>query len=100
MSTSLAPAPAHSGRGSIRQLLDQGVHPASLASLLDPDLVNPSAFCGGCAHSVLKQHRDNQDRLKCGLRPRGSRGLRGPDLRESTPACVKYAEPSAVSPGS
>ncbi|MCX4791997.1 hypothetical protein OG369_39810 [Streptomyces sp. NBC_01221] len=92
MTTSLAPAPARSGRGSIRQHLDQRVHPASLAPLLDLDLANPSAFCGGCAHSVLKKLHDGQDRLKCGLRPRGSRGLRGPDLRDLTPACAKYAE--------
>ncbi|MFD6967156.1 hypothetical protein [Streptomyces sp. NPDC059949] len=99
MTTSLAPAPARSGRGSIRQHLDQRVHPASLAPLLDPDLANPSVFCGGCAHSVLKQLHDGQERRKCGLRPRGSRGLRGPDLRDSTPACAKYTGPADTPPG-
>ncbi|MEU6352178.1 hypothetical protein ABZ896_23065 [Streptomyces sp. NPDC047072] len=97
--TTSTPAPIHPPRGSIRQFLDRGVHPATLAPLLDSDLSNPSAFCGGCAHSVLKQHHDGQDRLKCGLRPRSKRGLRGPDLRDTTPACVKYADPAASPPG-
>ncbi|MFD7919545.1 hypothetical protein ACFV3R_10005 [Streptomyces sp. NPDC059740] len=93
--TTFSPAPARSGRGSIRQHLDLREHPATKAALLDSDLSNPSAFCGGCAHAVLKKHRDGQDRLKCGLLPRTSRGLRGPDLRNTTPACVKYAEAAA-----
>ncbi|TGB15497.1 hypothetical protein [Streptomyces sp. MZ04] len=93
--TAFTAAPARSGRGSIRQHLDRRVHPATGAPLLDTDLSNPSAVCGGCAHSVLKKHRDGQDRLKCGLLPRSSRGLRGPDLRDTTPACVNYAAPAA-----
>ncbi|RLU82026.1 hypothetical protein CTZ27_31205 [Streptomyces griseocarneus] len=103
MSTALSPAPARSGRGSIRQYLDLGLHPATRAPLLDTNLLNPSAFCGGCAHSVLKQLRDGEgrsmERLKCGLLPRGSRGLRGPDLRDTTPACTKYSTPVPPQPG-
>lgn len=94
--TPFAPAPGHSGRGSIRQHLDRRVHPATLAPLLDNDLSNPPAVCGDCAHSMLKKHRDGQDRLKCGLLPRSSRGRRGPDLRDTTPACVNYADPAAA----
>ncbi|WP_424892348.1 hypothetical protein [Streptomyces sp. XH2] len=99
MSTVLSPAPARSGRGSIRQFLNLGLHPATRAPLLDTNLLTPSAFCGDCAHSVLKQHRDGEGRLKCGLLPRGSRGLRGPDLRDTTPACTKYSTPAPPQPG-
>ncbi|MFE3558389.1 hypothetical protein ACFXKW_26535 [Streptomyces sp. NPDC059193] len=100
MTITLTPAPAISGRGSIRAYLDQRIHPATRVPLLDADLLNPAAFCGGCAHSVLKQHRDGQERRKCGLLPRSSRGLRGPDLRDSTPACTQYAPVSPPASGS
>ncbi|WP_416965509.1 hypothetical protein [Streptomyces sp. Agncl-13] len=97
MTTPLIPAPARSGRGSIRMHLDRGEHPATRVPLLGSDLDNPSAVCGGCANKVFKQLDDGRERLKCGLLPRGSRGLRGPDLRDSMPACVKYAAaPSAL----
>lgn len=96
MTTPLVSAPARSGRGSIRMYLDRGEHPATRMPLLGADLDNPTAVCGGCAHTVLKQLNDGRDRLKCGLLPRGSRGLRGPDLRDSMPACVKYISASAT----
>ncbi|MFF7449980.1 MULTISPECIES: hypothetical protein [unclassified Streptomyces] len=96
MTTPLIPAPARSGRGSIRMHLDRGEHPATRVPLLGADLDNPPAVCGGCANTVLKRLGDGRERLKCGLLPRGSRGLRGPDLRESMPACVKYAAASAA----
>ncbi|MCX4624649.1 hypothetical protein ABZ722_32395 [Streptomyces longwoodensis] len=96
MTTPLIPAPARSGRGSIRMHLDRGEHPATRVPLLGADLDNPPAVCGGCANTVLKRLDDGRERLKCGLLPRGSRGLRGPDLRESMPACVKYAAASAA----
>ncbi|MGW7196155.1 hypothetical protein [Streptomyces chryseus] len=98
MTTPLIPAPARSGRGSIRMHLDRGEHPATRVPLLNADLDSPSAVCGGCAHKVLKQLNDGRERLKCGLLPRGSRGLRGPDLRDSMPACVKYAAASGALP--
>ncbi|MFF6979453.1 hypothetical protein ACFZAV_17275 [Streptomyces sp. NPDC008343] len=78
--------------------LDRGEHPATRVALLDADVDNPSAVCGGCANKVLKQIPGGRERLKCGLLPRGSRGLRGPDLRDSTPACVKYAAGSGALP--
>ncbi|MEV7245178.1 hypothetical protein AB0N92_28605 [Streptomyces sp. NPDC093248] len=96
MTTPLIPAPARSGRGSIRMHLDRGEHPATRVPLLGADLDNPPAVCGGCDNTVLKRLGDGRERLKCGLLPRGSRGLRGPDLRESMPACVKYAAASAA----
>jgi hypothetical protein len=98
MTRTLTPAPARSGRGSIRQFLDDGVHPATRAPLLDSDLTTPSAVCGGCAHRFLKKLGNGQDRLKCGLLPRGTRGLRGPDLREDMPACTNYAAPADSEP--
>jgi hypothetical protein len=76
--------------------LDRGEHPATRMPLLGADLDNPSAVCGGCANAVLKKLDDGRERLKCGLLPRGSRGLRGPDLRDSMPACVKYAAASTA----
>lgn len=88
MTSMRIPAPARSGRGSIRQFLDNGIHPATQV---------PLAVCGGCAHSFLKQlgaDKEPRERLKCGLLPRGSRGLRGPDLRDDTPACAKYTPPT------
>ncbi|GLX22594.1 hypothetical protein [Streptomyces lavendulae] len=98
MTTSRVPAPDRFGRGSICMHLDRGQHPATRVPLLDSDLDNPSAVCGGCANKVLKQLPAGGERLKCGLLPRGSRGLRGPDLRDSMPACVKYAAASGASP--
>lgn len=83
-------------RGSIRMYLDRGVHPATGAPLLGADLDNPPAVCGGCAHTVLKRLADGRERLKCGRRPCGSRGLRGPDLRDSMPACAEYTAASAA----
>ncbi|WP_331729283.1 hypothetical protein OG592_43615 (plasmid) [Streptomyces avidinii] len=96
MTTPLAPAPARSGRGSIRVYLDRSKHPATKVPLLGADLDNPPAVCGGCANTVLKELDDGRQRLKCGLLPRGSRGLRGPDLRDSMPACEKYTSGSAA----
>lgn len=96
MTTPLISAPARSGRGSIRMHLDRREHPATRVPLLGADLDNPPSVCGGCAHTVLKQLSDGRERLKCGLLPRGSRGLRGPDLRDSMPACVKYTSASAA----
>ncbi|MFD8417226.1 hypothetical protein ACFV2Q_36730 [Streptomyces sp. NPDC059650] len=96
MTTPLISAPPRSGRGSIRVYLDRGEHPATKVPLLGTDLDNPPAVCGGCANTGLKQLGDGRQRLKCGLLPRGTRGLRGPDLRDSMPACVKYAAASAA----
>ena len=97
MTSMRAPALAEAGRGSVRQLLDRGLHPATRVPLLDTDLVSPSAVCGGCTHGFRKQlgaGKEPRERLKCGLLPRGTRGLRGPDLRDDTPACMKYAAPT------
>ncbi|MEU0214704.1 hypothetical protein ABZ281_06080 [Streptomyces sp. NPDC006265] len=93
MTTPLIPAPdpTYPPRGSIRMYLDRGEHPASRMPLLSADLDNPPAVCGDCANTVLRQLGDGQERLKCGLQPRGRRRKRGPDLRDSMPACVMYA---------
>lgn len=98
MTTTLISAPARSGRGSIRMHLDRGEHPATGRPLLSADLDNPPAVCGGCANTVLKQLSGGRERLKCGLVPRGSRGLRGPDLRDTMPACVQYAAAPGAQP--
>ncbi|MHC3392844.1 hypothetical protein ACLQ2E_25760 [Streptomyces lavendulocolor] len=90
------PDPEYPPRGSIRMYLDRGEHPATRAPLLGADLDNPPAVCGGCAHTVLKRLADGRERLKCGRRPRGSRGLRGPDLRDSMPACAEYTAASTA----
>ncbi|MGW1158997.1 hypothetical protein [Streptomyces sp. NPDC002519] len=91
-----APDPKYPPRGSIRMYLDRGEHPASRMPLLGADLDNPPAVCGGCVNTVLRQLDDGQERLKCGLQPRGRRRRRGPDLRDSMPACVKYAAAAAA----
>ncbi|GAA1334768.1 hypothetical protein GCM10009647_076670 [Streptomyces sanglieri] len=98
MTTPLIPAPdpVFPPRGSIRMYLDRGEHPATRMPLLGADLDNPPAVCGGCAKTVLRQLDDGRERLKCGLRPRERRRGRGPDLRDSMPACVKYTAASAA----
>lgn len=83
-------------RGSIRMYLDRGEHPATRMPLLGADLDNPPAVCGGCANKVVRQLDDGRERLKCGLRAHGRRRGRGPDLRDSMPACVKYAAASTA----
>ncbi|MBT1185390.1 hypothetical protein HET69_15595 [Streptomyces sp. CJ_13] len=98
MTTPLISAAARSGRGSIRAYLDRGEHPATKVPLLGADLDNPPAVCGGCANTVLKRLNDGRERLKCGLLPRGTRGLRGPDLRDSMPACEQYAAAPGAPP--
>lgn len=87
--------PGFPPRGSMRMYLDRGEHPATRLPLLNSDTNNPPAVCGNCANTVLRRLEDGSERLKCGLRARGRRRGRGPDLRNSMPACVEYAAASS-----
>ncbi|ATM24726.1 hypothetical protein SMD44_p10227 (plasmid) [Streptomyces alboflavus] len=69
------------GRGSIRQALDAGLHPATQL---------PLATCGECIHLQRKVLADQSARSKCGLLVGVGRRNGGPDLRSSTPACSDF----------
>ncbi|MFI1258987.1 hypothetical protein ACH4U6_35150 [Streptomyces netropsis] len=85
--TSFTTPPATVGRGSIRQVLDQGIHPATRMGLLEPWTTDPSFTCGDCVFLAGRILNDGQTRLKCRLK---TQRRRGPDLKPDFPACTAY----------
>ncbi|MCX5215658.1 hypothetical protein OG689_41625 [Kitasatospora sp. NBC_00240] len=85
-------SPATVGRGSVRQRLDRGTHPATLKPLKPTAPDAPAAFCGGCASLQPRIIGDGSTRLKCA---RKATRRRGPDLKPDFPACEDYQAASA-----
>lgn len=86
------PAPGRAGRGSIRKVLDTGVHPATLRPLA------AGMRCVECVHLYLKVLDNGSEHRKCGLVAGTGRRNGGPDIREETPACVGIATMSGRTP--
>jgi hypothetical protein len=69
-----------------RRMLEQGIHPATKARLLDP-VDQAGASCGMCVHARQIDHH-RRTYWKCDLVPHTNGAAT--DIRVSWPACTRY----------